>query len=233
MKLLFQRLSAGREAMVLRQSPRLLRRHLLLGLAAGPLLLAGGCAGLAARGDRSPAHVFGLSDIRPSGGAAVSWQLVVAEPTISAVLNRSRIALQRDDGQFAYFADASWSDQLGSLVRLVLLQSFGNSGRIRGLAEDTLTLRADYQLRTSVRSFQANYHQTGQPPECRVVIAVQLVRLPERLAVAASHFAAARVAERDAMAAIASALDAAFAEVQGQIVEWTMTAAEADYARQS
>lgn len=207
-----------------------LRRRLLFALAAGPALLLAGCGGIAARGSNENRHVFGLSDVQPAGGSPVQWQLVVAEPTIPAVLNRSRIALQRSDGQFAYFADASWSDQLGALVRLVLMQSLGNSGRIMGLADDTLTLRADYQLRTSIRSFQAMYEQAGQPPEAVVTVAVQLVRLPDRLAIDATRFEARRVAERDSMTAIAAALDAAFSEVQQQIVEWTLPAAEADYA---
>lgn len=209
------------------------RRLLLMGLAVLPSFLASACGGLAARGERAPSQVFGLSDIQPASGPPVSWQLVIAEPTISGILNRPRIALQREDGQFAYFADASWSDRLGALVRLVLMQSFGNSGRIRGLAEDTLTLRADYQLRTSVRVFQAHYRQAGQPPEARVVIAAQVVRLPDRLAIAARRFEAAEMAERDSMAAIASALDHAFAQVQKEIVEWTIAAADADYGRRS
>ena len=156
-----------------RQAHQKLRRRLLFSLATAPALFLAGCAGIAARGSSENRHVFGLTDIQPAGGPAVDWQLVVAEPTIPAVLNRARIALQRADGQFAYFADASWSDQLGALVRLVLMQSLGNSGRIMGLADDTLTLRADYQLRTSIRSFQAMYSQAGQPPEAVVTIAVQ------------------------------------------------------------
>lgn len=208
-----------------------LRRSLCLGLAALPLLWAGGCAGLAASGGGETRHVFGLSDIQPDPGPSVDWQLVVAEPSLPAVLDRPRVALQRADGQFAYFADAVWSDRLGALVRLIVMQSLGNSGRITGLADDTLTLRADYQLRMSIRSFQAHYRQAGQPPEALVVIAVQLVRLPERQAIAASRFQAQRVAERDSMAAIAAALDSAFGEVQQQIVHWTLVNAEADHSR--
>lgn len=214
-----------------RQAHRELRRRLLFGLVAAPALAVTGCAGLAARGSSENRHVFGLTDIQPASGPQVHWQLVIAEPTIPAVLNRARIALQRADGQFAYFADASWSDQLGALVRLTLMQSLGNSGRIMGLADDTLTLRADYQLRTSIRSFQAIYHQAGQPPEVVVAVAVQLVRLPDRLAIDASRFEARQVAERDSMSAIAAALDASFSEVQQQIVSWTLSAAEADHAQ--
>src|SRR5690625_428836 len=215
-----------------RQAHRKVRRRLLLGLAAIPALVVGGCVGIAARGDSSDRHVFGLTDIQPASGPLVNWQLVVGEPTVPAVLDRARIALQRPDGQFAYFADASWSDRLGALIRLVLLQSLGNSGRITGLADDTLTLRADYQLRTSIRSFQARYRQAGQPPDVEVEIAVQLVRLPERLAVDASRFKAVYTAERDAIAAIAAAFDAAFTEVQQQIVDWTLTSAQADHRKQ-
>jgi len=204
------------------------RRRLLLGLCALPLLVLSGCGGLIAgkKGDRS--HVFGLSDVQPPSGPPVDWQLAVADPTVSAVLNQPRIALQRADGQFAYFADASWSDRLAPLVRLVLLQSLGNSNRIKGLAEDTLTLRADYQLRTSIRNFQARYHAVGQPPEVIVEISAQLVRLPERVAVAAKRFEARRPAERDSLSAIAAALNDAFGEVQSEIVAWTFAAAEAD-----
>lgn len=206
-----------------------MRRRLLLGLASAPLGLLGGCAGIGARSRESDRHVFALSPVQPPSGEAVSWQLVVEEPATPAMLDRSRIALQRADGQFSYFADASWSDRLGALVRLMLLQSFSNSGRIMGLAGDTLTLRADYQLRTALRAFQARYTAQGQAPEAWVAVGVQLVRLPDRVAVDATQFEVRTRTERDSMVAIAAALDDAFGQVQSQIVDWTLAAGVRDY----
>ncbi|MDF2094565.1 ABC-type transport auxiliary lipoprotein family protein [Aquibaculum arenosum] len=206
------------------------RRLLFRSLAAAPLLLLAGCGGLVGRDRDSDRQVFALNDVQPPTGTPVSWQLAIDEPATPAMLNRARIALQRADGQFDYFADASWSDRLPSLARLVLIQSFSNSGRILGLAEDTLTLRADYQLRSSLRAFQAHYRQQGEPPEAVVAVGVQLVRLPERVAVDARVFERRRPAQRDSLSAIAGALDAAFSEVQQELVGWALTSGSRDYA---
>lgn len=206
------------------------RRLLLRSLAAAPLLLLAGCGGLVGRDRDSDSQVFTLNDVQPPTGTPVSWQLAIDEPATPAMLNRGRMALQRADGQFDYFANASWSDRLPSLARLVLMQSFSNSGRILGLAEDTLTLRADYQLRSSLRAFQAHYRQQGVPPDAVVAIGVQLVRLPERVAVDARVFERRRPAQRDSLSAIAGELDAAFAEVQQELIDWTLTSGSRDYA---
>lgn len=213
-----------------RFAPRPQRRLILRSLAAAPLLLLAGCGGIVGRDRDGDRQVFTLNDIQPPTGTPVSWQLAIDEPASPAMLNRGRMALQRADGQFDYFADASWSDRLPSLARLVLMQSFSNSGRILGLAEDTLTLRADYQLRTSLRAFQAHYRQQGTPPDAVVAMGVQLVRLPERVAVDARVFERRRPAARDSLSEIASALDTAFAEVQRELVDWTLAAGSRDYA---
>jgi len=209
---------------------RLHRRGLLLAaLSLAPLGLLGGCAGLVARGRGGDRGAYSLRAGRSAPGPRVAWQLVVEQPQAPSLLDRNRIALQRPDGQLAYFAEANWSDRLTALIQSLLLQTFGDSGRIVGLAGDALTLRADYQLRCEVRAFQAVYAAEGQAPEIRVALGAQLVRLPQRVAVQARLFEARVTAERDAMVAIAAAFDTAFAEVQGALVDWTLDSGEADY----
>lgn len=209
---------------------RLLRRGLLVAaLSLAPLGLLGGCAGLVGRDRGGDRGAYALQPGRASPGPRVAWQLVVEQPQAPSLLDRNRIALQRPDGQLAYFAEASWSDRLTALVQSLLLQTFGDSGRIVGLAGDALTLQADYQLRCGIRAFQAVYAATGQAPEIRIALGAQLVRLPQRVAVQARLFEARATAERDGMAAIAAAFDTAFTEIQGALVDWTLDSGEADY----
>lgn len=204
------------------------RRRLLRLAALLPALALAGCAGLARR-DRGDRAVYPLAVAQPPAGPPVSWQLMVDEPQAPALLDRSRLALRRPDGQMAYFADVNWSDRLAALVQLTLLQAFGNSGRIVGLAGDSLSLRADYLLRSELRAFQAAYAVEGQAPEVRVALGAQLIRLPQRVAVAAELFEARVQAERDAMAAITAAFDTAFVDIQLRLVDWTLARGEADY----
>lgn len=209
---------------------RIHRRGLLLAaLSLAPLGLLGGCGGLVGRDRGGDRGAFTLRPGRASPGPRVAWQLVVEQPQAPSVLDRNRIALQRPDGQLAYFAEANWSDRLTALTQRLLLQTFGDSGRILGLAGDALTLRGDYQLRCELRAFQAVYAAEGQAPEIHVALGAQLVRLPQRVAVEARLFEARASAERDALAAIVEAFDRAFAEVQGALVDWALDSGEADY----
>lgn len=204
------------------------RRGLLRLMALLPLGLPAACAGLARRGSADH-RVFSLSSVQASAGPPVTWQLVVDAPEAASLLDRARIALQRPDGGFDYFGDANWSDRPSAMVQQQLLQSFFDTGRIVGLARDSLSLRADYLLRSELRDFQAVYSRLGEAPEVRVTLSVQLVRMPERIAVGGRLFEARARAAEDSLAAVAQAFEAAFAEVQRALVDWVLSAGEGDY----
>jgi cholesterol transport system auxiliary component len=153
----------------------------------------------------------------------VDWQLVVETPVAAAGLNTSRIALQRSAVTLEYYANANWTDVAPLMVQTLLIESFENSGKIVAVSRESLTVRADYTLKTELREFQAEYDNTG-PPRARVRINAKLTRVSDR-AIIASHTVERTVrAERSDLPSIAMAFDEALGGAMRRIVEWALAA---------
>ena len=56
--------------------------------------------------------------------------------------------------QVNYYADVEWTDNAPSLVQLLLLQSFQNTGRLPVVAPTRQTLATDLLLLSTLRKFQ-------------------------------------------------------------------------------
>jgi cholesterol transport system auxiliary component len=153
----------------------------------------------------------------------VEWQLIVETPVAAAGLNTSRIALQRSPVTLEYYANANWTDVAPLMVQTLLIESFENSGRIVAVSRESMTVRADYTLKTELREFQAEYDGNG-PPRARVRINAKLTRVADR-AIIASHTVERIVrAEGSDLPSIALAFDEALGSTMRRIVEWALPA---------
>jgi cholesterol transport system auxiliary component len=153
----------------------------------------------------------------------VKWQMIVEVPAAHAGLNTSRIALQRTPTTLHYFARSNWTDLAPLMVQTLLIESFDNSGKIVAVSRESTSLRADYQLKTELREFQAEYDGDG-PPQVRVRINAKMVRISDR-SIIASHTVERLVpAEKGDIESIVVAYDEALGKVLRRIVEWALTA---------
>lgn len=163
---------------------------------------------------------------------AVSWQLVVEEPTASSGLDTERIALKPNALEYKYFAEARWSERAPKLVQTLVVESFENSGKIVAVGRQSIGLRSDYNLKGELREFQAEYGDGGAP-KVHVKLVVKLVRQPRLEIVAAKSFENIVQAKDNQLPSIIFAFDEALDKLLRQMVEWALTSVPPDLPRRS
>jgi cholesterol transport system auxiliary component len=192
-----------------------------LGLAVLVLSL-GGCAKLFTEAPRPLFQLSAPTDLNmalPHTDA----QIVVDAPYAPAGIEPSRIAVVRSAHGLDYLADGDWADRTSSLVRAVLVETFENSHAIGAVGPDTLDLRADFEIESDLRHFEAIYDSPKGAPTAWVVLAVKLVKMPERKIIAQATITARQVAAANATPAIVQAFNMAAGSVAKQVVQWTLT----------
>lgn len=152
----------------------------------------------------------------------VDWQLSVDAPIAESGLNTVRIAVMRKPLTLEYFERANWVDTAPRMVHRLLVESFENSGSIVGVGRQSATLRADYNLITELREFQAETYE-GQP-SVRVRINAKLVQLPARVIVSTTSAENRVPYAGNSMEAIVRGFDAALGKSLKDIVDWTLRA---------
>lgn len=198
-------------------------------LAAAMLLLIplGGCGSLVPQLAGPPADIYTLtpkSTFDPRL-APVSWQLVVEEPQAAGGLNTARIAMSKGPTQLDYFSRVRWSERAPLMVQTLLVESFENTGKIVAVGREAIGLRSDYNLRTDLREFQAEYYGVDGGVRVRVRLNGKLVKQPKRNIIASRTFEQVVVTPGRNMGEIVTAFDEALGKVLRQTVEWALTTA--------
>jgi len=155
----------------------------------------------------------------------VRWQLSVAPPDATAMLDTDRIALNLTSNTVDYFASASWPDRAPLLVQSLLVQAFERTGRLPAVASDNAGIGADYILQTELRSFEAHYDAPNTPPRIIVEIAAKLVTVPERKIAGAIVVREESTASVNTVSAVVDGFSAALAPALKRIVTWTLDTA--------
>jgi cholesterol transport system auxiliary component len=193
------------------------RRSLLLAL------LVGGCADvLPGRGPLPNLYVLSPKTVFAPDLPAVKWQLAIEEPIASGGLDTQQIALANHPLETQYYAQARWTERAPQMVQTLMVESFENSGRILAVGRQALSIRADYQLQSDLREFQAEYFDGAKVPTVHVRLNAKLVKHPRREIVASQTFEVKEPASSNEMLAIISAFDEALGKVLRRLVEWTL-----------
>jgi cholesterol transport system auxiliary component len=197
---------------------------MLSSLAAATLAPALSACGL---GGGPPPPQFTLSPVTgfPPGQRPVRWSLVVDEPTAPRQIDTSRIAVMNGPFQVKYYADVEWTDTAPSMVQLLLLQSFQNTGRLPVVAPTRQTLAADFLLLSTLRKFQVDRDAAGTP-QAEATLETTLMRMPRREPVATARFERATPLAGDSIDAVTAAFNASLGEVMRRVVEWTLREGE-------
>ncbi|MDA0260745.1 MAG: ABC-type transport auxiliary lipoprotein family protein [Proteobacteria bacterium] len=151
------------------------------------------------------------------------WQLVVDVPVAAGGLNTNRIALQDKPIEVQYYALAQWTETAPQMVQTLLVESFENTGKIVAVGRQAIGLRSDFNLKSELREFQAEYRGTDKIPVVRVRINVKVIRQPERSIIASRNFEQRVTAGGSGMDDVVIGFDEALGKVLKEIVEWTLT----------
>ncbi len=191
--------------------------------AALTLLLAGCGSLLPVAGP--PPNLYSLTPKSTFGESlpTVDWQLIIEEPIAAGGLDSSQIALRPSATALKYFADSRWTERAPKMVQTLLVESFENTRKIVAVGRQAIGLRSDFNLKTELREFQAEYYRaSGSAPTVRVRINAKLVTQPRQVIVASHSFESTVEAEGGGMTAIIAAFDQALGKVIRQLVEWTL-----------
>ena len=158
---------------------------------------------------------------------AVSWQLVVDEPSTPSVLDTDRILVREGVNEVKYIAEARWAERTPRLVQSTLVEAFDQSGWIVGVGRTAIGLRGDYALQSELRAFDTVYGSGG--PTVHIAITFKLVRQPYAKIIASKTFDESVHAGGSSMRSIATSYETALGQVLSGIVPWVLTEAERDY----
>lgn len=210
------------------------RRDVLRTLTAGAALpLLAGCEGLVPGLGGPPPDLYTLTpkSVFDESLPRIEEQIVVEEPLAAGGLNSARIALRTKPIELQYFARSAWTERAPRMVQTLLVESFENTGRIVAVGRQAVGLRSDFNLKSELREFQAEYFNVGKLPLVRVRLNAKLVRQPRRNIVASQNFEATADSAGEDIDSIILAFDDALGKVLKRTVEWTLLSVEQQLQR--
>lgn len=153
------------------------------------------------------------------GPAATRKQILVPEPTAIKALDSDQVVVRLSGSEIQYLAKSQWSDRLPAMVQSKLVEAFENTGKVGGVGKPGQGLAIDYQVITDIRSFEVS--NVGGS---RAVVEISAKILNDRNGTVGAQqaFRATVPVKGSGNAAFVAALDAAFNQVAGQIVAWTL-----------
>jgi cholesterol transport system auxiliary component len=207
-----------------RPSFRSLRSKLALATAILCVATLAGC-GLPLPGQGEAPKLFTLSPKSTFDQALprADWQLVVDIPVAAGGLNTNRIALQTKPIEMQYYALAQWTETAPQMVQTLLVESFENTGKIVAVGRQAIGLRSDFNLKSELREFQAEYLAGAKVPTIRVRVNAKVIRQPQRTIIASRNFEHRVVSGGSGMDDVVVAFDEALGKVLKEIVEWTLS----------
>jgi ABC-type uncharacterized transport system auxiliary subunit len=160
-----------------------------------------------------PLTVYDLTAARPLSARPLHAQFRIAEPVATLDLDSDRI-LVRDGMTLALLPGGRWPQQLTSLFRARLIETFQNAGLARSIDGGAAT--AEYELALDLRAFELD----ATTSEAHVEVAAKIVALSGGRVVDVAIFSARTPVASTNAASVLASLDEAAGDVMGQIVRF-------------
>lgn len=165
-----------------------------------------------------------------SAPIARAWELSIAEPRAISPLDGARIAVMPSAGEMQTYKGARWRDVSPVLIQQLLLQAFRDSSGLAGVGAPTSVLHADYLLLSDLQDFQAEY-RGAKVPTIVIRLNGQLVDNFTGRAVASRTFAVEEAGTGAGVPEVFAAFQTALNKLLPQVIEWTLTAGDANWTR--
>lgn len=199
--------------------PRTLRRAVFVASSAVLLTACGGLLGP----QEAPPQMYvlhpqfaALPNVPPT-----QWQIDVAPPATSDVLDTKRIALTRGL-TMDYYAGAAWTDQAPDLLQDLIIEAFEKSGKIKAVGRPSGGVRGDLLLTTNVGDFSAHYAAENGIPTIVVDIVAKLITATHHDVVATHEARREVVASANSVPAVVQAFNDATGQAIEDIVGWAL-----------
>ncbi len=146
-------------------------------------------------------------------------QLVVTRPTAPIMLDTQRILQVHAGGEVPVFETVRWADSLPILIQERAVQAFENAG-YRRVVKDDISASGDFQLLVDLRRFRIG---DSSPTTAEVAFAAKVVDRDGKVVDGKDFAASAPLANSDDAMAAATALNMAFGNAMGDMVNWVLT----------
>jgi len=170
-----------------------------------------------------PSTIYRLSTPEPSGELRREAVIVgVQRPLTPRALSGDQIALTQANGELVFVSGARWITPVPRLMQDLIVESMDafEPGLIAARPEDGV--RAEFELVTELRSFEANYvNGPDSPPTVIVRLRVRLIRVHDRRLIAVDALGARATSQSTRIGDIVGAFDAASQEAMGNVSQWT------------
>jgi cholesterol transport system auxiliary component len=189
-------------------------RSLAVFLSLGPSAILSGCGGLFESKLSAPqAYVLrlpaGAPTSIPAAVVPAAGTLRVQRPEAGPGLNTDRIALIRSEGRFDVYAASRWAAPAPDLLESVLVDSLRQAGHFSTVLDDAAPFAPDYDLRVTIRRFEADYTGGGGPPTVHVVLDCTLGRSRDRRLLSNFTVQGSVRAAEDRLGAVVAAFESA------------------------
>ena len=155
----------------------------------------------------------------------VGWQLAVARPTTSKLLDSSHIVVSPTPETLQVYHAASWTDSVPELLQSIVAEAFEDSGKITAVARQATAVRADFLLLLDIRHFEAVYANPKSPPNTLIEVSAKLVDSNGHV-IAARTFSQTTAASGIAVPAVTEAFNIGLIGLTRELVGWTLNAGQ-------
>lgn len=193
-----------------------------LPLLAACALLGGGKSGKITVYSPQP-HVEARAD-----WPSVSWQLGIAKPSASRMIDSPRIAVRPQPHELQVYRGVVWSMPATDLLETAVLRVLEDSGRMGAVARLTTGLHSDYRLVMDIRRFEADYAGKAVP-HATIEVSAKLLHSQSQRVVAAQTFLQRTPADGTAVDRVVPAFEQALGQVSQDIAGWSLARGQADH----
>ena len=197
-------------------------------LLAGASLALSGCVNLLPQAE--PAAVYRLSAPEPSGNFSTDQTVVSVEvPLTPRALSNDDVAISLARGELAFIEGAKWIAPVPRMVQDLIVEAIDAYEPSLAAARPDDGVRAEYEINTEVRAFEAVYANGEEAAPTAVIrVRVRLVRLDGRILVGVHAVGAQALASDNRIGEIVAAYDAAAQETASEIADWAADRIAAD-----
>ena len=185
-------------------------------------LALAGCVSFS--GEERPTHTFLLS-LDSSAGKAPSpegkpgaWTLVVNVPVAQPGFETPRMAYRQRLYEVSYYAAHQWADPPSQMLRPLLVQALERAGYWRAVVPMPTSVRGDHRVEIDQVELIQDFLQ--KPSQVRVMLRMQIIKLPDYLVLGTRLFDVAEEAASDDAYGGAVAANLAVGRLVKEVAVW-------------
>ncbi len=160
----------------------------------------------------------------PASTGTPVGSVLVQRPESGPGLDSNRIALLRTDRRFDFYAASLWAAPAPDVVEAVVVDALRGTGTFTAVFDDASPYAPGYDLRITLRRFEADYTSGDAAPTIHVVLDCTLGRHRDRALLATFTAQGSARASEDRLSSVVAAFEAATVAAMSELTRATTAA---------